>query len=333
MRTHTSLLPILLLITQTCAMNRPNSTINIKLLHTFDELAADYACFVPDGTLLIAANSHTIYSIGDKRVRDTQYVSSGGFSIVQLSPIPNNPNYLAASPHQYEIAPEKLIEFRGFPATLNDEILHISEAYLCTGHVCMGNACYTAIQWRPSRKGDTPEKAAALYRYQPQTGDYESLDTEGHRIKHLYTLSNYLAGLSDVVCIWQADSLKPIAIYESSAFNINAIAYDYSQHLAISADADGNICLYDILERRIIRQFNTQQGILRALALHPNLPIIFAGGQSGHLTAWDYEGNLLFSLNIKSTITALTFNSQGNKLAVCGTLPDKIALYTTVFTP
>jgi hypothetical protein len=305
-----------------------NSPIQFKKLHTFKEIQADYLCFVPQSNTWIAANKHTLYCIDDTNLQDTQYFQ-GNLPICGLAYNAQNPQYIQANPHQYDMGNGQLSLFTGFPAQLKEEIITISDNYYCMGYANNGNKHYAAIQWRPSRNSRNSElsKTHELYYFDAASGNFHTIDTQNNGIRQLYHFEHLLIGTNTDVCIWDISNNTLKTCYTPAPTNVNALVYDPKQTLIISASASGEVALFDLASNTLKKTFHTDQITLNALAIHPKLPIIFTGGEDQNIQCWDYEGNLLKTIAFKSTVKTIAINPEGNRIAVSGTLPDQVILY------
>lgn len=309
------------------SMNKTALSIQLKALHTFEAMQAEHLCFVPQSNIWMAAGMHTLYCIDGISLKDTQYIK-GNLPIIKLCYLSQDPQYIQVVPHRYHIESQQLSLFEGFPPKLHNEIIDVSDAFFCTGYVQNGDMRYAAIQWRPSRRDSgNMSKERELYHYNTQTGDFGIINTQGKKISQLYLYNQQLVGTGEDICIWNTDNYELTTRYTPSQGNVNALAYDSTRQLLVSASVPSQVCLFDLKKNTIQQIFDTEQGIIHAIAIHPTQPIIFTGGEDKTIKCWDYEGNLLKNISFKSTVNDIAINAEGNQIAACGTLPDKTVLY------
>lgn len=324
--------PLFNIICLTTLFFMPNSlknySVQYQLLNTIDNISANYLFFIPKSNVLIGADSHVVHCIEDEQLSSTLYIDH----ILPINGIAwhENSNIIDIYPHQYQWQTALITPYKGFPAALQSEIARHSDAYFCNAYVANDKNCYAAIEWRPSRRGGTPNKKIGLYAFEANNDAFFKelpLPNNTYINRLMLIGKNDLLSIGSSLCLYNLadDTQAPQCISPFKGYAKSAAVYN--DNTLIVMGLPSNICVVN-KQLAVQQQFDTRQNVINTMAVHPQYPLIFTGGDDGTVKCWTFEGKLITQINTQIPVHTIAINSQGNRIAFYHNLPEpQIAIY------
>jgi WD40 repeat protein len=291
----------------------------LKRLGEWKEHDGRRLAFAPDGHHWAAGYAGTISLFRDdqleRQLKPGRQAADVGFS--------SDGKRLHAGPFTFDLAAGKSLD----TAQLTSAEGYSVERGLVTPD---GEFALVASRFSPARGGGKSQPASRLVYLKARSFELlAALGESQHGWEALAADEKHLAGASGhEIVVWDRETRKEVARLKKQMGMLPDLAFspDGKWLATVSAGRDHTIILWDTKTWKQARSWSGDAEGVRAVAFHPEKPLLFTGGDDQHLKIWSLpNGKLVQSLDLGARIRGIAVSAA--RVAVAQDLPAGLHLF------